>query len=234
MRKTVFVGCIAVLAGVVIVSVACSNENNAEEDAMGTRVELPEPKTDGEVPLERTIAERRSRRSFSDRGISLEDAGQILWSAQGLTEGHYRAAPSAGATYPLEMFVAVGEGTVGDLAAGVYRYHPGDHALSQGVVGDVRGRLAGAALRQGFVADGAMVVVIAADYGRTTGRYGERGIRYVHMEVGHVGGNIYLQCEALNLGTVAVGAFDDEEVEDVVGISGELDALYIMPVGHPR
>ena len=200
----------------------------------GEIVQLPQPETDGEVALERAIARRRSRRSFAGEGLSLEQAGQVLWSAQGITDGNFRAAPSAGATYPLELFVVVGEDSVEGLQTGIYNYRPQDHSLEQVLEGDVRGRLARAALNQQFVAQAPMSIVIAADYARTTGRYGERGVRYVHMEVGHAGGNIYLQCEALGLATVAVGAFDDQEVEEITGISGRFDALYIMPVGYER
>ncbi len=212
------------------------NANDTGGAPMGESLQLPEPETEGEVPLEHTIAGRRRRRTFTDRTLTLKEVGQVLWSAQGVTDEArgYRAAPSAGATYPLKIYIAAGDGAVEGLNAGVYLYDPEDHSLSQTLEGDVRRRLARAALGQGFVGDAPVSVVITADYDRTTGRYGERGIRYVHMEVGHAGGNIYLQCEALGLGTVAVGAFDDGGVEDVMGIPRGEDALYIMPVGYVR
>ncbi len=233
-RYAPFLAVAVVLAALVLVAVTLSNENRTGGMEMGRSVELPDPKAEGEVSLERTIASRRSRRSFTDQALTLQQAGQVLWSAQGITEGRFRAAPSAGATYPLEVFIAVGDGTVEGLEAGVYLYKPDTHVLSQVLESDIRSRLAAAALRQGFVGEAPMAVVIAADYDRTTGRYGERGRRYVHMEVGHVGGNIYLQCEALGLGTVAVGAFNDDEVESLLDMPDNLDALYIMPVGYTR
>ncbi len=236
MRDARTILCVAVAFVTVIFTVACSNSNadDREGNVMDEEIQLPAPETDGEVSLEETIASRRSRRTFSDRSLSGEQLGQVLWSAQGITEEarDFRAAPSAGATFPLKIYVAVGDGAVEDLDAGVYLYKPEEHGLSQVSAGDVRELLASAALGQGFVADAPVSIVIAADYDRTTGRYGERGKRYVHMEVGHAGGNIYLQCESLGLGTVAVGAFTDEDVEDVIGIPDGEDALYIMPVGY--
>jgi len=134
----------------------------------------------------------------------------------------------------MELFIAVGEGTVTGLARGVYRYVPSEHALVQTARADVRASVAEAALGQQFLAQAPLDVLFAADYGRTTGRYGERGMRYVHMEVGHIGENIYLQAEAMGLGTVAVGAFRDDQVAKAFGLPRGLAPLYLMPVGYPR
>jgi SagB-type dehydrogenase family enzyme len=134
----------------------------------------------------------------------------------------------------MEVFLAVGEGGVEQLPAGVYRYLPAEHALERTAAGDVRRRVAAAALGQQFLAEAPVDVLIAAQYARTTRRYGERGIRYVHIEAGHIGQNIYLQAEALGLGTVAVGAFHDDQVASAFGLSGELAPLYLMPIGHRR
>ncbi len=197
-------------------------------------IELPQPDTEGRTPVEEAIASRRSRRRFTTAALSIEQLAQLLWSAQGVTgEAGRRAAPSAGATYPMEVLVAVGEGTVGDLSAGVYHYLPARHALEPVVEGDVRRQAATAALGQDFVAAAPAVLLIAADYERTRPRYGERAGRYVEMEAGHVGQNVYLQAEALGLGTVAVGAFRDEQVARVFGLPRGLAPLYLMPVGHP-
>ncbi len=198
-------------------------------------VELPDPRTESDVSVEEAIASRRSRRSFAARPLTLQQLGQILWAAQGLTgpQGRKRAAPSAGATYPMFVYVAVGQGGVEGLEAGVYRYVPEQHALQPRREGDVRGQVSGAALGQSSLTEAPLDLLLAAEYERTTRRYGERGIRYVAIEVGHVGENVYLQAEALGLGTVAVGAFDDEAVGTAFGIPEEQDALYLMPVGYP-
>ena len=186
------------------------------------------------MSLEEAISRRRSRRSFASKPLTLAQVSQLLWCAQGTTgeRGLKRAAPSAGATYPLEIFLAVGRDTVTDLQAGVYRYVPSEHALLRTAEQDVRRQVAAAALEQYFLAQAPVDLLIAADCKRTTGRYGQRGVRYVHMEVGHVGQNIYLQAEALGLGTVAVGAFQDDEVARAFGLPEQLEPLYLMPVGY--
>ncbi len=186
----------------------------------------------GNISVEDAIASRRSERNFLDQSLTKDQLFQILWAAQGITGDGKRAAPSAGATYPLEIYAVAG--TVEGLDAGVYRYIPEAHSLTKHVSGDKRKELAGASLNQNFIADAPLVIVIAAEYQRTTKRYGERGIRYVHIEVGHVGQNIYLQAESLGLGTVAVGAFYDEEVARVLNLPEAHEPLYVMPVGYVK
>lgn len=184
------------------------------------------------MSLEQAIQDRRSVRTYADGPLLLKDVGQLLWAAQGITsETGARAAPSAGGTYPLEVYVVVGDVT--GLEPGVYRYLPDRHALARVVDGDMRASLAEASLDQGWVRDAAIDIVIAADYLRTTERYGERGVRYVHMEAGHAAQNIYLQATALGLGTVTVGAFSDEKVAEILQLPEEYAALYVLPVGSP-
>ncbi len=205
--------------------------------ASSSAIPLPAPKTRGEMSLEEAIQKRRSKREFLDKPLTLEQVSQILWVAQGITDEQsgYRAAPSAGALYPLEVYLVVGEGGVDPpLAdgAGVYHYLPENHSLEKLLEGDVRQDLMRASLGQSFIADAPVDLVIAAEYERTTGKYGERGIRYVHMEVGHAAQNVYLQVTALGLGTVTIGAFDDEEVARVLHLPSEHEPLCVMPVGH--
>jgi len=195
-------------------------------------VKLPSPQLKGKVPLEETIAKRRSVRRYRTEPLTLSQLSQILWSAQGITGiGKLRAAPSAGATYPLEIFISVGKQTVGDLEAGIYHYEVDLHSLSLHKLGDLRLDLARAALDEEFIANAPVDIVICAIYTRTSYTYGRRGERYVHMEVGHVGENIHLQAVALGLATVEVGAFDDEEVRKVLGVEEQIKPLYIMPLG---
>ena len=201
-----------------------------------SNVKLPEPKTKGEMSVEEAVQRRRSRRHFTDAPLTLEQLGQLLWAAQGTAEpgGRRRTAPSAGAAYPMELFVAVGPKTGGELGAGVYRYMPAGHELEEALDGDVRAQIAEAALGQDFLESAPLDVLMAADYGRTSARYGERAPRYVHMEAGHISQNVYLQAEALGLGTVAVGAFRDEAVARAFGLPSHLTPLYLMPIGHPE
>ncbi|MFB6266701.1 MAG: SagB/ThcOx family dehydrogenase [Halodesulfurarchaeum sp.] len=203
-------------------------------DGPGKRIGLPEPRQEGTVSVASAIATRRSRRTFGDGRISLSEIGQLLWAAQGVTdtESGFRAAPSAGATFPLEVYTVIGEEGCEDLEAGVYRYHPGEHALERQVSGDVTAALREAALDQAWIETASATIVFAAVDERTTGQYGQRGLeRYVPMEAGHAGENLFLQAEALGLGTVPVGAFDDGRVREVLEIPAEERILYLFPVG---
>jgi SagB-type dehydrogenase family enzyme len=198
-------------------------------------IKLPPPLLKGKVSLEEAITKRRSVRRYRPESPALFQLSQILWSAQGVTGGgRLRAAPSAGATYPLEIFVVIGKQAIEELEAGIYHYEVDSHSLSLHKPGDFRIDLARAALDEGFIAAAPVDIVICALYTRTSYRYGRRGERYVHMEVGHVGQNIHLQAVALGLATVEVGAFDDEDVRKVLGVEEQIKPLYIMPIGKPR
>jgi SagB-type dehydrogenase family enzyme len=201
------------------------------EAASGPEIALPVPRTESSMSVEEALLMRRSVRSYRDEAITLEEIGQLVWAAQGITgAGGLRTAPSAGALYPLEILVVAGNVT--DLVPGVYRYDPAGRTLTRLRKGDVRKDLAGAALGQDAVEKAPAVLAIAAVYGRTTGKYGERGIRYVHMEAGHCAENVYLQAASLGMGTVAIGAFDDREVREVLDLDPGEEPLYLMPVGR--
>jgi SagB-type dehydrogenase family enzyme len=193
--------------------------------------DLPQARLQSDVSLEETLVQRRSVREYTDEALTLEDVSQLLWAAQGITsEWGGRTAPSAGALYPLEVYVVTGN--VQNLAPGIYRYAPNEHELLKVRDGDVRAELAKAALDQIAVQDGAIDILISAVYERTTQKYGDRGVRYVHLEAGHAAQNICLQATALDLGMVTIGAFDDDRVKDLVGIPGDEAPLYILPVGR--
>lgn len=195
------------------------------------RTALPEPLFNGKVSTEEALRERRSVRQYGNKPLTLQEVSQLLWAAQGITGGYgMRTAPSAGALYPIELYLVAGR--VDDLAAGIYRYRPKGHELLKLAEGDKRRNLYLASLEQEAVRDGAAAIVIAAAYGRTTVKYGKRGMRYVHMEVGSVAQNIYLQAVSLKLGTVFIGAFDDEQVKRVIRMPGEEEPLAIMPLGR--
>lgn len=194
------------------------------------KLELPEPRRDSSVSIEETLLKRRSIREYSGEPLTLQEVSQLLWAAQGITDpGGLRTAPSAGALYPLEVYVVVGD--VENLAVGVYKYKQHGHELLKVLAGDKRADLAGAALKQAWVKEAAMDIVFAAVYERTTVKYGERGIRYVHMEVGHAAQNMCLQATAMDLGIVTVGAFNDEQVKEVLNLPDNEQPLYIIPVG---
>jgi SagB-type dehydrogenase family enzyme len=215
-----------VLAGMLACEAACLTGQAPE-------LRLPAPQRDGKVSLERCLATRRSVRAYRDDALKLAELSQLLWAAQGITGGErLRTAPSAGALYPLEVYVLAG--SVEGLAAGIYKYRPERHELVRVAQEDRRRALAEAALGQQFIAQAPAVFVIAGVYERTARRYGDRAPRYVHIEVGHAGQNICLQAVALGLGSVTVGAFRDPEVKRVVGLADDESPLYIIPVGRPR
>jgi SagB-type dehydrogenase family enzyme len=181
----------------------------------------------GTLTLEEALAQRRSIREFSDMPLTLDELGQLLWAAQGITHpAGYRTAPSAGALYPLEIYVLTEEST--------YHYDPTGHRLRLHQPGDLRPALHGAALEQDAVLNAPAVFVIAAVYERLEGKYGkERSPRYAQLEAGHAAQGLLLQAVALNLGAVPIGAFKDDRVREVLSMPDNHRPLYLIPVGHP-
>ncbi len=191
-------------------------------------IPLPTPALSGPMPLEEALARRRSVREFDTIPLTRAELGQLLWAAQGITdERGFRTAPSAGALYPLEIYAVT--------ADGVFHYEPQGHRLSQVSAGDARQALQQAALDQTAVGRAPAVFVIAAVYERTARKYGaERSPRYVHLEAGHAAQNLLLEAVALGLGAVPIGAFDDREVQQVLGLPADHEPLYLIPTGHPQ
>lgn len=194
-------------------------------------ITLPEPRVKSDVSIEETLLQRRSVREYAGVPLTLDEVSQLLWAAQGITaEWGGRTAPSAGALYPLEVYLVVGD--VEGLAVGVYKYKPEGHELFRINDFDVREGLAKAAWGQSWVKEGAIDIVVAAVYQRAAKKYGDRAERYVHMEAGHAAQNIYLQAVALDLGVVTVGAFHDEWVRNILGMPQNEVPLYVIPVGR--
>ena len=189
-------------------------------------IKLPKPEFTNKS-IEQCIEQRRSIRSFNDKALSLQEISNILWVAQGITDNErgYRAAPSAGATYPLILYYATKNG--------LFEYIPKSHGIKQTMEKDLRKDIAKAALSQMFIADAGMVIIITAIFENTTWRYKERGVRYVHIEVGHCAQNIHLEAVALGLGSVPVGAYHDDELKELLELDQE-EPLYIIPVGFPE
>lgn len=199
-------------------------------------VALPDPDGEGAMTVTRAIRNRRSRRDLESKPIDDGAFSRLLWAAQGVTgdESDFRAVPSAGATFPLEVYAVVGEPGVEFLEPGVYWYRPEGHELALLDEGDVQEELREATYDQAWVETAAVDLVVCAVDERTTREYGERGAdRYVPMEAGHLSQNVYLVAEALGLATVAVGAFDDEGVRETVGAPEDQRPLYVLPVGYP-
>lgn len=190
---------------------------------------MPEPIKD--TPLSQLLLRRKSIRRYKSDALSLSDLSRILWSTYGLIDKRRRVVPSAGATYPIEIYVFV-KNVVG-LKQGIYRYDEFRNALIQLKEGDFSRELAKACLDQSWVREAPINIVIVAKYEKTTSWYGERGFRYIHYEAGHIGQNIYLASTELGLGTVAIGAFIDEGIAELLGVGKEYIILYVFPIGKP-
>jgi SagB-type dehydrogenase family enzyme len=199
-------------------------------------ITLPQPAFKGGMSLEEALHARRTIRSFAPTPLSVSQLSQLLWATYGISDPRreIRTAPSAGALYPLDCYLAVGDEGVKGLEGVVYQYLPFPHALEVLASGDKRRAVARASLGQMWMAEAPFMVIITAEYKRITGKYGERGVRYAHMEVGHAGENLFLQAVALGLGAGIVGAFDDDAVTDAVGLPPGHEPLLICPVGYPR
>lgn len=194
-------------------------------------IKLPEPILDGDVSLEAALLKRRSVREYGDRPLTQAEVGQLLWAAQGISgpKPYKRTAPSAGGLCPLELYVLIGQ--VEGIEVGLYKYNPGEHGLVHVNDQDLRLEVGRAAVGQTWLAEAPVVFVFVAVYERTTVKYGDRGIRYVHMDAAYASENLHLQAVALNLGTVVMGAFVDDQVQQVVEMKQNERPLIIMPVG---
>ena len=193
-------------------------------------IKLPNPKKKGDLSLEEVINNRRTRRELIEEGITLEDLSQLLWAAQGITDPGKvkKTAPSAGARYPYEILISVTN--VEGLDSGLYRYLPQKNTL-EALNLKINDKLKKAAFDQGFLDNSAVDIILTADYKKTTEKYKNRGVRYVHIEAGHIAQNICLQAEALGLGSVLVGAFDDDKIKEILGLE-KRDVTYILSIGR--
>jgi len=187
---------------------------------------LPKPKLKGEISIEECIYNRESVRSYKDSIIEIEKISQILWSAQG-KRGYKRTVPSAGATYPLELYITL-------KGKGYFHYNLEKHLLEVITEEDLSRKLARACLDQNFIAEAYLNIIICAKFSRTTQGYGQRGVRYVLIEVGHCAQNVHLEAVSLGLGSVPIGAFEDEKVKGVLNLPKDIEPLYIIPIGHPK
>lgn len=201
-------------------------------------IKLPAPAHKGTMSVEEALLIRRSIRSFTNETLSIKDASQMLWATYGVSlvtrsGWEFKTAPSAGATYPLEIYLLAGN--VEQLQAGLYHYNPSKHSLKKLISGDLRNQMMNAALGQKMLEEAPATIIFTAVFERTTSRYGNRGReRYVCMDLGHAAQNTYLQATALNLGTCAIGAFQDEKLHQLFKFPVNEEVLYLMPIGHPK
>lgn len=187
---------------------------------------LPAPRFAGPRSLEETVSHRRSVREFRATALDRGELSQLLWATQGVTsEEGKRASPSAGALYPLEVYVATGEG--------LFHHEVEDHVLLKVADGDLRPAIRAASMDQSCLTSAPAVFVFTAVYERTCREYGGRGRMYVHMDVGHAAQNLLLQADALGLAGVPVAAFDPRALAEVLGSPREEEPVYLVPIGHP-
>lgn len=248
MKKMNFLTILIIIVGVSLVLSSSAQENMPEKSTQGAESEilqLPEPRLESDMSVEKALSLRRSTRTFSEEALSLSDIAQILWAGQGFTkkreeppskwnvkyewQGGYRTAPSAGAQMPMELYVVAGN--VKGLEKAVYKYIPQTHSIKKVLDGDKRMDVYNVALKQNSIKEGAALIIMSGVYERTSFKYGDRAQRYVHIEVGAILENIYLQCGALGLGTVMVGAFKDEQLKNVLDLPEDEHPLAIMPLG---
>ncbi|KPJ68190.1 MAG: hypothetical protein AMJ43_00695 [Coxiella sp. DG_40] len=192
------------------------------------QIQLPKPQINKTSYLDQAIQQRRSVRSFKDKELTLNQISQLLWATQGITDSKrgLRSAPSAGALYPLTIYLVKKDG--------VWQYDVNNHSIKLIVSGDLRKKLAQAALGQDAINEAPLNIVITADYKKITPKYHERGIRYTHIETGHAAQNLILEAVAMGLGSVTIGAFYDEQVKSLLRLPGDEVALYIIPIGYKK
>ncbi|MHC4663097.1 MAG: SagB/ThcOx family dehydrogenase [Planctomycetota bacterium] len=214
-----------------------SKKGTDMDDAVKEKItiQLPEPKMDGTISLEKAIAGRRSRRKYGERKLDISELGQMLWSGLGITgrSGKFKASPSAGARHPLNLFVAVAPDKFENLDGGFYAYNEEKHDLVKLSDKNFIPEIAENAYKQKCIFNASAVLVITIEYGRSMSRYGERGVRYSHMDAGHLGQNLYLQAETINLSTVGVGAFSDDILNHLLPVPAAHEVKYMFPFG-PR
>jgi SagB-type dehydrogenase family enzyme len=199
-------------------------------------ISINPPEQKGGKPIWEAIVQRRSYREFSFDPITFAELSQLLWATQGITArvwGYdFRAVPSAGALYPIETYVAVHR--VNDLNPGLYHFDIRENHLILLKEGNLGQSLSRAGLGQEMLAEASCVFVWTAIVKRSKWKYRQRAYRYVYMDVGHIGQNLYLAATAMNLGCCTVGAFYDEEVDRLIGIDGREEvSVYLGAVGRP-
>ncbi|MBN2372388.1 SagB family peptide dehydrogenase [bacterium] len=221
-----------ILSIIPLTFVLAMGEGNIKES--NNIISLPSPTLKGHVSVEEAIKRRRTRRSFSSDPLSIIEWGQLLWSAQGITsEGNLkkRAAPSAGALFPLDIYLVLGKNSLDPIGTGFFHYLPDHHALKRLSNKDFTKKIAEASLWQYWMAQASGMILITAEYPRITSKYENRGIRYSHIEAGHVAQNCFLQAESLGLSVGIVGAFEDQSLIDLLPIPEGHEPILIIPVG---
>lgn len=199
-------------------NMALAEDNDSE-------IKLPDPVYRGKVNLEKAICERNSVRDYKNKPLAIEDLGQLLWAGQGiLSQAGHRTTPSAGAKYPMTLFVAKGDG--------LWKYVPKKHLLKKVSDKNIMKKLAEASLGQRSVSRAPVIIILAADVNVTAKKYKTRATRYCDLEAGHIAQNIALQATARQIGLVTIGAFKDGEIRTLLNLPDHFRICYVLPVGY--
>jgi len=194
------------------------------------KIGLPAHDARGSAPLDQVLRKRKSIRDFIRDPLTTEQLSFLLWASTGIHRREmgysFRTAPSAGALYPIETYVAVNN--IEGLDAGVYHYSIKDHSLEELQTGSFGDKLAAAALGQRMCAEAAAVFVWTAIFRRTNWKYGQRGYRYIYLDAGHIAENLALASTALELGSCEIGALFDDEVNKIIGVGGIEESVVCM------
>lgn len=222
----IFISIFILIAGCSKAENTKTGENTTQNEENQDIIHLPQPDKEGGGGLHKILNDRRSIRSYVDGEITKEELSQILWSGDGISyeERAFRTAPSAGALYPIDIFVFNEEG--------VFRYEPQDHYLKRVQDEDRRDDLYTASLSQGAVRDADTVLVLMGFVERTSVKYGDRALRYVYIEGGHICQNILLEVENLGLGAVPIGAFHDEQILEILSLEDDVVPVFVIPIGR--
>ncbi len=217
----------AALAVAAMLTLHCPTLAGEPAPAGQAEIRLPKPKTQGGTSLAETLAKRRTHRKISDEPLTREQVSQLCWAAQGITEPKrgLRTAPSAGALYPIAVFLID--------RTGLYEYQPRQHALRRTIAGDIRKNAGSGSLRQSAVRSAPVCMVLAMDVARTAAKYHKDAERYCLLEAGHVAQNVLLQATALGLVSVPIGGLDEAKLAAVLKLPDRLRPVYLLPVGHP-
>jgi protein-L-isoaspartate(D-aspartate) O-methyltransferase len=223
-RNSIFI--ILLIALLLLLSVGCGSPGRAE-NGPNSKTSFQASPLPGEMTLDDAISMRRSARQFDDKQLSREQLLALAWAGQGITEPNrgFRTAPSAGALYPVELYLVTPDA--------VYHYKPAENILEEHMTGDKRNVLAEAALGQKPITGAAVDIVITADVARTSVKYGDRAERYVLIEIGHVGQNILLKAVSSGLVSVPIGAFYDDKVASALELPDGHHPYYILSIGYP-
>lgn len=204
--------------------------NVSSSDCSGTMVALPPPRLAGAIPIEECLRARRSRRIFSEAPLTLEDAAQLLWAAQGVTGlAGLRTAPSAGAIYPLHTYLI--SLNISQLNEGSYAYDPYTHSLTLRKAGDHRNRLLKAACEQNEVEGAALGILFSINFNRSKREFGDIGVRLAHIETGHAAQNVLLQATALSINAIGMGRLDPLAMRKVADVPASEESVYLILAG---